>query len=206
MPPLAAPTRFPYVGCHKGSSISPSPATPPASNAQAAVVESPRAARRRASTRQGSRGPIRPMPPSRRPRARSHPAGVLIDLPHKAVDERVKLTRKLIDDGAPAIFEASFLADNTFVASMFSHPRMAAFTSPRSSRRPHRKRSTFPTPRCRSTSSRDPAFTSPAWTSCTSTRNAIPRPVEPLRAHRCDRGGAAALGQSRLGIDAQLAI
>src|SRR5256712_4642709 len=44
------------------------------------------------------------------------PGGVLIDLAHKAVDERVKLTRKLIDDGAPAIFEASFLADNTFVA------------------------------------------------------------------------------------------
>src|SRR5436190_3755673 len=44
------------------------------------------------------------------------PSGVLIDLPHKAVAERVKLTRKLIDDGAPAIFEASFLADNTFVA------------------------------------------------------------------------------------------
>jgi hypothetical protein len=44
------------------------------------------------------------------------PGGVLIDLPHKAVDERVKLTRNLIDDSAPAIFEASFLADNTFVA------------------------------------------------------------------------------------------
>src|SRR5881396_1642809 len=44
------------------------------------------------------------------------PGGVLIDLPHTAVDERVKLTRQLIDDGAPAIFEASFLADNTFVA------------------------------------------------------------------------------------------
>src|SRR5206468_12192411 len=44
------------------------------------------------------------------------PGGVLIDLPHRAVDQRVKLTRKLIDDGAPAIFEASFLADNTFVA------------------------------------------------------------------------------------------
>src|SRR5207247_3067338 len=41
--------------------------------------------------------------------------GVLVDLPYQAVDERVKLTRKLIDDGAPAIFEASFLADNTFV-------------------------------------------------------------------------------------------
>src|SRR3989475_7700002 len=44
------------------------------------------------------------------------PGGVLVDLPHHAVDERVELTRKLIDDGAPAIFEASFLADNTFVA------------------------------------------------------------------------------------------
>ena len=44
------------------------------------------------------------------------PGGVLIDLPHTAVEQRVKLTRKLIDDGAPAIFEASFLADNTFVA------------------------------------------------------------------------------------------
>ncbi len=44
------------------------------------------------------------------------PGGVLIDLPHQAVNERVTLTRKLIDDGAPAIFEASFLASNTFVA------------------------------------------------------------------------------------------
>ncbi|HYU52067.1 MAG TPA: hypothetical protein VEK37_03950 [Gemmatimonadaceae bacterium] len=31
------------------------------------------------------------------------PDGVLIELPHHAVDERVKLTGKLIDDGAPAI-------------------------------------------------------------------------------------------------------
>jgi hypothetical protein len=44
------------------------------------------------------------------------PGGVLIDLPHNAVEKRVTLTRKLLDDGAPAIFEASFLADNTFVA------------------------------------------------------------------------------------------
>jgi len=42
--------------------------------------------------------------------------GTLVDLPHHAVAERVALTRKLIDEGAPAIFEASFLADNTFVA------------------------------------------------------------------------------------------
>src|SRR3989475_1543799 len=44
------------------------------------------------------------------------PGGVPIDLPHHAVNERINLTRKLIDEGAPAIFEASFLADNTFVA------------------------------------------------------------------------------------------
>src|SRR3954471_24127377 len=44
------------------------------------------------------------------------PGGLLIDLPHNAYKERIELTRKLIDDGAPAIFEASFLADNTFVA------------------------------------------------------------------------------------------
>ena len=44
------------------------------------------------------------------------PGGMLIDLPHNAYAKRVALTRKLIDDGASAIFEASFLADNTFVA------------------------------------------------------------------------------------------
>jgi hypothetical protein len=44
------------------------------------------------------------------------PGGVLVDLPYDAYAERVELTRKLIDDGATAIFEASFLADNTFVA------------------------------------------------------------------------------------------
>jgi predicted RecB family nuclease len=41
---------------------------------------------------------------------------VLVDLPYQAANERVALTQKLIADGAPAIFEASFLADNTFVA------------------------------------------------------------------------------------------
>jgi predicted RecB family nuclease len=44
------------------------------------------------------------------------PGGMLIDLPHNGYSERVALTRKLLDDGAPAIFEASFLANNTFVA------------------------------------------------------------------------------------------
>jgi len=42
--------------------------------------------------------------------------GVLVDLPYYATDERLKLTRKLLDDGAPTIFEASFMADNTYVA------------------------------------------------------------------------------------------
>jgi len=46
----------------------------------------------------------------------SFPGGALVDLPYQAVNERVALTQKLIADGAPAIFEASFLADNTFVA------------------------------------------------------------------------------------------
>jgi hypothetical protein len=44
------------------------------------------------------------------------PGGVLIDLPHTAVEERVRLTAEAIRDGAPAIFEASFVADDTFVA------------------------------------------------------------------------------------------
>ncbi len=43
-------------------------------------------------------------------------AGVLVDLPHTAVDERVQLTQQLLDGGAPFIFEASFVADNTYVA------------------------------------------------------------------------------------------
>ena len=47
---------------------------------------------------------------------RTFAGGTLVDLPHHAVAERVALTRKLINEGAPAIFEASFLADNTFVA------------------------------------------------------------------------------------------
>ena len=55
------------------------------------------------------------------------PGGVLVDLPHHAVEERVKLTRKLIDDGAPAIFEASFLADNTFVAVDILRPEGKGF-------------------------------------------------------------------------------
>ncbi len=44
------------------------------------------------------------------------PGGVLIDLPHTAVDERITATREAIESGAPAIYEASFLEDDVFVA------------------------------------------------------------------------------------------
>src|SRR5256714_288574 len=42
--------------------------------------------------------------------------GVLIDLPHHARAERVAATQQALDAGAPAIFEATFIAENTFVA------------------------------------------------------------------------------------------
>src|SRR5436190_855877 len=45
-----------------------------------------------------------------------YPGGVLIDLPHHARAERVAATRKALDAGAPAVFEATFIADNTYVA------------------------------------------------------------------------------------------
>ena len=44
------------------------------------------------------------------------PGGRLIDLPHYAARERVAATRKALDDGAPAVFEATFVEDGTFVA------------------------------------------------------------------------------------------
>src|SRR5438034_2317218 len=45
-----------------------------------------------------------------------YPGGALIDLPHDARAERVAATREFLDAGAPAIFEATFIADDTFVA------------------------------------------------------------------------------------------
>src|SRR2546428_8654053 len=45
-----------------------------------------------------------------------YPGGVLIDLPHDAGAERVAATQKALDEGAPAVFEATFIADGTFVA------------------------------------------------------------------------------------------
>ena len=44
------------------------------------------------------------------------PGGVLIDLPHNAVQERVEATRRAMEAGAPSIYEATFFADDTFVA------------------------------------------------------------------------------------------
>jgi len=44
------------------------------------------------------------------------PGGVLIDLPHYAGKERVAATRAALDADAPAIFEATFIAEDTFVA------------------------------------------------------------------------------------------
>ncbi|MGH7699426.1 MAG: DUF2779 domain-containing protein [Gemmatimonadales bacterium] len=45
-----------------------------------------------------------------------YPGGVLIDLPHKAVAERVAATRSALAGGAPAVFEATFTAQDTYVA------------------------------------------------------------------------------------------
>src|SRR5438876_11288067 len=43
------------------------------------------------------------------------PGGVFIDLPHNAYAERVAKTKEALASDAPAIFEASFIADKTFV-------------------------------------------------------------------------------------------
>ena len=44
------------------------------------------------------------------------PGGVLIDLPHTDYEGKLAATRRALDDGAPAIYEASFVADRVFVA------------------------------------------------------------------------------------------
>ena len=49
--------------------------------------------------------------------ARSYvPGGTLIDRPHRDYDGRIGATRSALTDGAPAIYEASFVADDVFVA------------------------------------------------------------------------------------------
>lgn len=45
-----------------------------------------------------------------------YPGGVLIDLPYDAGAERVAATKAALEQGAPAVFEATFVADNTYVA------------------------------------------------------------------------------------------
>jgi len=44
------------------------------------------------------------------------PGGQLVNLPHDAFGERVSLTRELLDLKVPAIYEASFLADDVYAA------------------------------------------------------------------------------------------
>jgi len=44
------------------------------------------------------------------------PGGELVDLPPRAIRERVSRTRRLIDQKVPAIYEASFLADGVYAA------------------------------------------------------------------------------------------
>ena len=43
------------------------------------------------------------------------PSGTLIDLPHNEVNARLEATRLALDFAAPAIYEASFLSNDTFV-------------------------------------------------------------------------------------------
>jgi hypothetical protein len=44
------------------------------------------------------------------------PGGVLIDLPHHAIEERLDATRRALHAGGPAVFEATFVEDGVFVA------------------------------------------------------------------------------------------
>src|SRR5438034_5703182 len=51
-------------------------------------------------------------------RARGHvPGGELIDLPYNQYDNKVAATREALKRGLPAIYEAWFLADETYVRS-----------------------------------------------------------------------------------------
>ena len=44
------------------------------------------------------------------------PGGVMIDLPYNAYAERLTRTRQALEDGAPAVYEASFRAAGVYVA------------------------------------------------------------------------------------------
>src|SRR5262245_9529298 len=44
------------------------------------------------------------------------PGGVAISLPHEAHDERIALTRRVLEDGAPAVYEGAFRAGGVYIA------------------------------------------------------------------------------------------
>src|SRR6266542_2455521 len=44
------------------------------------------------------------------------PGGNLIDYPHYAVDEKLRATKRALDEGCPIIYEAAFAAEGLFVA------------------------------------------------------------------------------------------
>lgn len=61
--------------------------------------------------------------------ARTHiPGGILIDLPHYAVRERIAETKRSIESGAHVIYEASFRVDNLYVAVDVLHRRGRRWT------------------------------------------------------------------------------
>src|SRR5436190_1169964 len=60
---------------------------------------------------------LQKVPPSQTQLARKQfPGGTLIDIPYKEYERRVAETRAAMDAGAPAVFEAAFVADGVFVA------------------------------------------------------------------------------------------
>jgi len=187
---------------------SPNPATPPACNATSLLWW-----RRPTNPSPSSSSLTRSYRTALTRRTRRHagtrqvPGGGARRPPTQAPDERIKLTRKLLDDGAPAIFEASFLADNTFVAgSTSSLHRTAGY---------HltevkvvvlaRKRSTSPTPRCRSTSSAIRHSHHRSGRHAPEQGMPFPGPVEPFERTDVTAAVAAALGNG-WEIDAQLAM
>jgi len=56
------------------------------------------------------------------------PGGLLIDLPHYEVRERVAATERALQGGAKVIYEASFIADDVFVAVDILHRRGQRWT------------------------------------------------------------------------------
>jgi len=56
------------------------------------------------------------------------PGGSLVNLPHYAAEERVALTAEFLAAGAPAVYEASFVADDTFVAVDILERRSRGFS------------------------------------------------------------------------------